>query len=293
MRKGWMTCLLAAALAAMSGCSQMGVQQNGSTSFEMVRDQFTAQPGYEFYGRTKVLISNSANGNMVNFSGRKDGGTTYMNIKLSDPEQNRARTLSLLDQGGRMLYAKRENDREWRNAGGQQAALRQELNNWDPAYAFAQMDEMKQRVIAVRDDNRGDGVEAIQVVLDPAKLKSWLAEQLKEQAGVRVQSDDSLPLQHRPSVKLAWMLSREDFTPGRTGASIQSVPALDPSELVKRMDVEATYTIYYQKSSMLPTSILMSIRSAYDYGDQRIQEHSQVETYLQHYGRVRPVPKPA
>ena len=293
MRKGWKMCLLAVAVAMMGGCNQMDVQQNGRTSFEMIRDQFEAQQAYEFYGRTKLLTDNSANGNIVNFSGRKDGDAVFMNVKLSDPEQNRAHTISLLDQGGARIYAKQENDREWKTAGGQEAALRQELNNWDPAFAFSQMDEMRQSVTPVRDEKTGGDMEAIQVVLDSAKLKQWLAGQLKEQSGTQIQSAAVNAIQHRPSVKLALTLSTgRSVTGDRNGVSVQSTSIPDISEVVNRMDVEAAYTIYYRKSSMLPTYMKMTIRSAYDYNDQRIQEHSQVETYLQDYGKVQPVPKP-
>ena len=293
MRKGWMTCLLAAALAAMGGCSQMGVKQNSSTDYAMVRDQFFAQQAYEFYGRTKVLSANSAYGNMVNFSGRKNGNSTYMNVRRSHPEQSRVQTLSLLDRNGTKLYAKLENDQAWREAGVQEAVFRQEWNNWDPAYAFTQMDEMKRRIIPVSNPNASKDVAAIQVVLDSAKLKNWLAAQLMEQEGVRVQSASS-SLPYQPSVKLAWRLSRgSGFTADPTGAQVQSVSPADLNEILNRMNVEAMYTIYYNKSSMLPTSFTMSIRSAYNFRDQRVQEHSQVDTYLQNYGRTKSVPKPA
>jgi hypothetical protein len=62
---------------------------------------------------------------------------------------------------------------------------------------------------------------------------------------------------------------------------------------VDQMDLEAEYTIYYDKSTMLPTSLLMSISSQYDMNDQRVQEHSQVETYIQNYGKVPPLPNPS
>jgi hypothetical protein len=216
-----------------------------------------------------------------------------MNVRRSHPEQSRVQTLSLLDREGTKLYAKLENDQAWREAGVQEAVLRQEWNNWDPAYAFTQMDDMKRRIIPVSNPNASKDVAAIQVVLDSAKLKNWLAAQLMEQEGTRVQSA-STSLPYQPSVKLAWRLSRgSGFAAEPTGAQVQSVSPVDLNEILNRMNVEAMYTIYYNKSSMLPTSITMSIRSAYNFRDQRVQEHSQVDTYLQNYGRAKSVPKPA
>lgn len=58
------------------------------------------------------------------------------------------------------------------------------------------------------------------------------------------------------------------------------------------MDVNAEYTVYYNKTSKLPTTITMSIQSQYDLNGRRVREHSQVETYLQNYGRVKPLPQP-
>lgn len=289
MRRGWTICLVTLLCTAMGGCNQMGVKQNASSAYEKVRDQFSQQQAYAFYGRTKLLTANSSNANVVNFSGRKDGDALYMNVKLSAPEQNRVDTLSLLHQGNK-LYAKTGSDKTWKSAAGQEAPLMQELNNWNPDFCFQQMDEMKTRVLPVVDENPGDDVEAVRVVLDSAKLKSWLASQLKEQTASRVQSIST----HQPKVKLALSLSEGNWKQTRTGASIQSkTSATDVSQIVDGMDLEADYTVYYRKSSMLPISMVMSIDSHYDLNDQRVQEHSQVETFLQNYGQVKPLPKPA
>lgn len=150
------------------------------------------------------------------------------------------------------------------------------------------------------DENPQDDLEAIGVTLDSLKLKEWLAAQMQEQAGAgsRIQSAAGPFASHKPRVKLAMQLSDGNWTraaaPG-AGVSIQAkqAQAQDVKAMVDQMDVEAEYTIYYNKKTMLPTNMTMSIRSAYDLNDQRVKEHSQVETYLQNYGRAKPVPTAA
>ncbi|CAM3578358.1 hypothetical protein EDM52_19450 [Brevibacillus invocatus] len=290
MRKGWIICLVACVAMSLGGCGQMGVKQNAGTDFEQIRDHFANQQGYEFYGRTKLLTDNSANANMVNFSGRKDGDTVFMNVKLSVPEKKRVETLTLLDQGT-TLYTKKDGAQEWVQSAGDDAALRQEMENWNPAFAFQQMSEMRKNVYPIQDNNVKDDQAMIRVVMDSAKLKGWLASQLQGQSGTHIQSLPSMN-RHQPSMKLAMSLTKGDWRQPGEGVSIQSTGKTDVQEIVDQMDLEAEYTILYQKSNKLPIRMTMSIRSQYDYKDQRIQEHSQVETYLQNYGKVKPVPDP-
>ncbi|MGV3135146.1 hypothetical protein ACEF06_01500 [Brevibacillus agri] len=297
MRKYWTICLLSVACTALAGCNQMGVKQNPSSAFEQVRDQFAAQSSYAFYGRTKLLTANSANANMVNFSGRKDGEAEYMNVKISVPEEKRVETLSLLREGSE-LYAKQGQGEKWKPVPGEGVALRQEMDNWSPGFCFQQMDEMKKGIRQLPDENPEDDLEAIGVTLDSAKLKAWLAAQLQEQSatGSRIQSAAGPFPGHKPRLKLAMQLSDGDWAGASVrqgGTSIQAKPSQDVKALVDQMDVEAEYTIYYNKTTMLPTNMKMSIRSAYDLNDQRVKEHSQVETYLQNYGRAKPLPAPA
>ncbi|MED4781305.1 hypothetical protein [Brevibacillus choshinensis] len=293
MRKGWMICLVTLLCTVMGGCTQMGVKQNAGTTFDQVSDHFTTQDAYEFHGLTKLLTENSANGNVVNFSGRKDKDAVYMNVKLSMPDENRVNNLSLLHQGEK-LYAKQGSDPNWKSVTHTQAAFQQEMNNWDPAYAFQQMAEMKKNVLPLPDEDPNDDLEAVRITLDPKKLKSWLVTQMSEQSsGSQIQSTSTAS--YKPRLKLAMALSDGDWkksSTGHKGPRIQSQAAPNVKEIVDQMDVNAEYTVYYNKTSMLPATINMSIQSQYDLNGRRVREHSQVETYLQHYGKVKPLPNP-
>jgi hypothetical protein len=78
----------------------------------------------------------------------------------------------------------------------------------------------------------------------------------------------------------------------RPGARIQSAEP-NVNEMIDQMELEAEYTVYYNETTKLPTSLVMSIRSEYDLNDQRVQEHSQVETFILDYGNNRELPDPA
>ncbi|WP_035299869.1 hypothetical protein [Brevibacillus thermoruber] len=283
MRKAWNFIFLPLLCAALAGCNTMGARPNAAAAFDQVRDRFAEQEAFAFYGQTKLLTGDTANGNVVSFSGRKHGDGILMNVNLSQPERKRVNTLSLLSRQQR-LYVKQGSDREWKSV-GRDGSFRQELNNWDPVFAFRQMDELKKSVLPLTDRNMADDIEAVRVLLDSTRLKNWLAEQMKEQAGPHVQSA------HQPRLKLAMMLSDGAWRAPRQGAAIQAAePNVD--EIIDQMELEAEYTVYYNKTTMLPTSLVMSIRSEYDANNQRVLEHAQVETFLQNYGQVPPLPEP-
>jgi hypothetical protein len=297
MQKYWPICVMAlVCTVVVGGCNQMSVKQDANTTFEQVRDKFDAQKSYAFYGQTKLLTANSANANMVNFSGRKDGEAVYMNVKLSVPEENRVDNLSLLSQGDK-LYTKHGQNESWKHVAGDSPALHQEMNNWNPIASFQQIDNMKRNVRMLPDENPKDDFEAIGVVLDSAKLKSWLVSQMQEQtkSGAKVQSIAGREKPYIPKLKIAMSLSEGNWRGApahHSGPMIQSKKKVDVNELVNQMEVEAEYTIHYNKKTMLPTNMTMSIRSAYDLNDQRVKEHTQVETYLQQYGAVAPISAP-
>jgi hypothetical protein len=285
MRKCWTaftTLLLAASLA---GCNQTGVRQDAAATYAQIRESFQQQQAFSFYGQTKLLTGDTANGNVVNFSGRKQGNDLYMDVKLSFPEQKRVDTMSLLAKG-EQLYAKAGGDRQWRSVNGQDGSLHQELNNWNPVFNFQQMDQMKASVLSLDDKNPEDNLGAVRVLLDSTKLKNWLAGQMKQRAGAHTQGV------HVPRLKLAMTLSEALRRPDRPGAKAQSAQP-NVNEIIDQMELEAEYTVYYDQTTKLPTSMVMSIRSEYDLNDQRIQEHSQVETFIRDYGNHRELPDPA
>ncbi|MED2009092.1 hypothetical protein P4V39_13615 [Brevibacillus borstelensis] len=296
MRKGWSIVMLALLCGGLTGCNQMGVKQNADSAFEQVRDRFSEQQAFAFHGTTKLVTGDTANGNVVSFSGRKTGDDMLMRVDFAVPEQKQAKSVSLLSKN-EQIYVRTEGSAGWKNTSGQDAVFRQEMNNWDPVFAMEQINQMKKSVLPLQDRAPEDDIEAVRILMDSTKLKSWLAEQMKSQASARTQSHagGAAVLQteaiHQPRLKYALTLSDGTWNRPRTGATIQATePPVD--EIIDQMELEAEYTIYYNKNTKLPTNMTMSIRSEYDMNDQRVREYTQVETYLQNYGQAIPVPDP-
>ncbi|MEJ8543993.1 hypothetical protein [Brevibacillus borstelensis] len=297
MRKGWSIVMLALLCGCLTGCNQMGVKQNADSAFEQVRDRFAEQQAFTFHGRTKLVTGDTASGNAVSFSGRKAGGDMLMRVDFAVPEQKQAKSLSLLSKN-EQLYVKSEGSPDWKNTSGHDTVFRQEMSNWDPVFAMEQINEMKKSVLPLKDRAPDDDIEAVRILMDSTKLKNWLAEQMKSQASARTESFAAgasvmqTEAVHPPRLKYALKLSDGTWNRPRTGATIQSTePPVD--EIIDQMELEAEYTVYYNKNTMLPTNMTMSIRSEYDMNDQRVREYTQVETFLQNYGQVIPVPDPA
>ncbi len=286
MRKLWTLFTGTLLFASLAGCNQTG--QNAAeadSAYAQIYESFSQQQAFSFYGRTKLLTGDTANGNVVNFSGQKQGNDVLMNVKLSFPERKRVDSMSILSRGDQ-LYAKSGDNQPWRSIDGRDGSVRQELENWNPVVNFQQMDQMKASVIPVSDRNPEDDLAAVRVLFDSNKLKMWLAQQMKQQAGTRIQSV------HAPRLKMAMTLSDGDWKTRQPGMGVQSTePNID--QIIDQMELEAECTIYYNQNTMLPTSTVMSIRSQYDVNNQRVQEHSQVETFLQDYGHSRQLPDPA
>ncbi|NGQ97269.1 hypothetical protein G3578_19200 [Brevibacillus sp. SYP-B805] len=285
------SCLAILCTAAV-GCTRGQTAQTTQTAqtaaaqYAKVRDNFLAQQSYAFYGSTKLLAGETANGNVVSFSGQKNGNDTFLNVKLSFPDQKRVDSMSLLSKS-RQLYARFDDKEAWQPVDKRDRALEQELANWHPDISFQQMDEMKSRIIPLQDTNPSDNLEAFRVTLDSNKLKSWLARQMKSQVGGQVQST------HAPRLKLAMQLSDGEWADMVRGARIQAAQTRKQiDEIIDHMEVDAEYTVYYDRHRMLPTSLVMNIRSEYDLDDQRVHEYSRVETFLQDYGREKPLPHP-
>ncbi len=286
--------LISLSMALIVGCGPQTQEQrvqSAQSDYQKIREQFVSQEGYSFHGRTKLLTGTTANANLVNFSGRVQGKDTIMNVKLSMPEQKRAKTLSLMSKDNR-LFAKMEGTANWQPVNQNNLSFQQEFNNWDPKFCFKQMEELGSKITPLNEDLGNDNIRALRVTLDSSKLKSWLTSQLKRQnTSVQVQS---VQAPHVARLPFAFTLTDGQMQRRNAGFSIQQADA-NINDIVSGMDLEAEYTVYYEQSSMLPTKLVMDIRSEYVLNNQRVNEHSEVETYLLSYGQEynnMPTPTP-
>lgn len=271
----------------LAGCGpQQQTRQTAENDFPLIRDRFLAQDGYSFYGRTKLLTNHETNGNYVNFSGQKQNRDMFMQVKLSNPERNRADTMSLLSKDDKM-YAQMDGDQGWRQVGDGEEAIMQEFRNWNPEFSFSQMDQMRTRIVPGPDNNPNDSIKVMRVHLDPIKLKAWLGEQMKKQVNGTNQTARA------PKLKVAMKLSDGEWNKMAQGAHIQSdASRRNIDEIIRTMEIDASYTINYDQRSLLPTYTMMSIRSAYNMNGSRIRENSQIETHIQSYGQSYEMPDP-
>ncbi|MCK9906257.1 hypothetical protein MXD63_40490, partial [Frankia sp. Cpl3] len=119
-------------------------------------------------------------------------------------------------------------------------SLQDELDNWNPVFSFRQIDDTRKRVLPIPDRNPADDIEAVRVLLDSDKLKSWLAHQMKKQTAATAQVQSST---YMPKLKLALKLSDRDWRKHTSGAQIQAAPTRgDVDELIDLMQLEAEYT---------------------------------------------------
>jgi len=271
----------------VSGCTQTEAQQSAEAEYLAVRDRFLSENSYAFWGETKMLTGNSASGSAVTFSGQVQDEDVFLNVRLPATEANRVNTLSLVTRDRRM-YAKLGDDGTWQSVADGDAPFRRELDNWNPVAAFQQMEEMRTRVLPLRDQNQQDDLKAVRVLLDAHKLKQSLAKQLKQQLHRR--SDGA----YVPRLKVAMNLPGERWRGADKGARIQADQARrEIDNLIDNMELEAEYTLYYDALSYLPTRMVMKIRSEYDRAGQRVQEYTQVDTQIRNYGQRYQLPQPS
>lgn len=276
--------LLALALLLLTGCNARDDKTEAEVKYAQVRDHFLTQDAYSFYGRTKLVTGTTANSNLVNYSGVVQNKDVYLDVRLSYPDEKRVTTMSMVTRGPQ-LFARLNNGNGWSPVSGEDFSIRQEFENWNPILNVQQMDEMRSQVLPLRDRDTGDTLEAVRVLLDSDKMKKWLRSQIRHPQTMSTQSV------HMPKLKAALSISDQ---PKRLGtAQIQSNPGTDNLEnMIDNMELEAEYTVYYDKKHMLPTKMTMAIRSQYVYQNQNIVEHSEIETFLRNYGKTTTLPTP-
>ncbi len=276
--------LVALALLLLTGCNARDNKADAEVKYATVRDHFLGQHGYSFYGQTKLVTGSTTNSNLVNYSGVVQGKDVYLDVRLSYPEGKRVTTMSILSRGPE-LFARVNNGKGWIPVHGQDFSIRQEFENWNPIQNVQQMDQMRAKVLPLRDRDTDDNLEGVRVLLDSGKLKSWLRDQIHRQQSMSTESV------HMPKMKMALSLSEHPHRLGK--AQIQSVQETNSLEnMIDNMELEAEYTLFYDKVKMLPTKMTMAIRSQYVYGNQNVVEHSEIETFFRDYGRSARLPTP-
>lgn len=294
IRRGLLSALILSLLVSMTGCNANDNKADASVKYNAIRDQFLAQSAYSFYGRTKLVTGSTTNSNLVNYSGVVQGKDVYLDLRLSNPAEKSATMMSLVSRGPD-LFVKSNKQNDWSPVAGQDFSVRQEFENWNPIANVYQMDQMKARVLPLRDGNREDDFGAVRVLLDSNKLKNWLREQVRNQQKSQTLGIQSYGMRttaiHTPKLKM--MLSLDEGI-GRQGtATIQANQTnTELDNMIDNMEIEAEYTIYYDRKNMLPTKLTMAIRSQYVHGYQNVVEHSEIETFIRDYGTQARIPSP-
>ncbi|MGC5327558.1 hypothetical protein [Brevibacillus sp. SYSU BS000544] len=294
IRRGLLSALILSLLVSMTGCNANENKADASVKYNAIRDQFLAQSAYSFYGRTKLVTGSTTNSNLVNYSGVVQGKDVYLDLRLSNPAEKSATMMSLVSRGPE-LFVKSSKQSDWSPVAGQDFSVRQEFENWNPIANVYQMDQLKARVLPLRDGNREDDFGAVRVLLDSNKLKNWLREQVRSQQRSQTLGIQSNGMRttaiHTPKLKM--MLSLDEGI-GRQGTATiqanQSNSELD--NMIDNMELEAEYTIHYDRKNLLPTKLTMAIRSQYVHGNQNVVEHSEIETFIRDYGTKARIPSP-
>lgn len=276
--------IVALTFLLLTGCNANNDQATAQMRYAQVRDHFLSQNAYSFYGQTKLVTGTTTNSNLVNYSGVVQDQDVYLDVRLSYPDEKRVTTMSLLSKGPQ-LFAKLSPTSGWAPVHGEDFSIRQEFENWNPILNVQQMDQMRAQVLPLRDRNTGDTLEAVRVLLDSDKMKQWLRSQVRHPQTMSTQSV------HMPKLKAALSLSDQPKRLG--GMEIQADTTKNNLEnMIDNMEIEAEYTLYYDKKHMLPTQMTMAIRSQYVYQNQNIVEHSEIETFLRNYGKTTSLPTP-
>ncbi|WP_139491355.1 hypothetical protein [Brevibacillus dissolubilis] len=287
--------LLALTVVLLVGCSDpQNTAQNADAQFKALRSNFSKQQGYSFHGWTRLLTGFDANGNLVNFAGQVNGKDAFVSIKTSVPDQKKSADMAILSRDNQ-LYAKLGEQEAWRPVGDQEFSLRQQLANWSPEFSFQQMERMRTKVVPLRDENKDDNLASVRVLLDSRQLKQMLSDQLRAQVDANSQGANVQAVQsaYPTLTKGVFTLSRDQLGLMGSGARIQQAKALyNIDELIEDMQLEAEYTVYYDIKRNLPTMLEMEIRSNYDMNEQRVSEHSRIQTYIWDYGQKFELPSP-
>lgn len=267
----------------LTACTMGTQQDNAAEIYQTTRENFLEQQSYYFDGSTEMRSDSMQVRNMVVFNGRvRNRQDVLMNLQLTFPEISKTDELMIASLD-RKMYAKFPGEKAWQTVTQTDRMIRDEFNNWNPAFHFRQMDEMKQRIEPVDGSPQGD-LAQIRVVLDPGKMKKWLAGEMRKQSGQVNQL-------HVKRIGQRLQLADGEVDRLRQDIKTQSKETQRMIDgIINTLQVEGEYILSVDTTRYLPTKLELNLRSQYMMNGESVSETTRVHTYLRDYGRSVSLP---
>ncbi len=257
-------------------------EENINTVQSTILEKMANQKHYTFQGKTSVTLSEKMMEDVVQFNGfihNKDN--MYMDLSIASIEGMPEEKMQFIQYPDKMMvkYSKGE---EWEQIGTQDQTLFYELKNWNPEFFLTMI--AKNSIHTERLDKK-ESSEGLLIQLNQKSMKELIVNQLRNVL------NGGLSEEEMKEMKENLGLTDEEITQMREELDKQLQATEEQiDEMVNTMDVEASFTVYYDPANMLIQQIVQHINTNYQLQGEEFQEMMIVDIQFSNYGEERTLP---
>lgn len=248
-----------------------------------ILEKMADQKHYSFQGTTSITLSEKEMEDLVQFNGfinNKDN--MYMDLSIASIEGMAEEKMQFVQLPNKMMVRYAEED-EWEEIDKQQQTLFSELKNWNPEYFLSMMQSNTVHTEEIKENDK----HGLFIQLNQEAVREQIADQ------VRSTLNGGLTEKDIQEMKENLGLTNEEIAEMQGELEEQMQATEDQiEEMLRTMQVEAHYTVFYDPSTLLIKQIEQNIRTNYQMEGEEIKETMMIHMQFSDYGKERSLPLP-
>jgi len=248
-----------------------------------ILEKMADQKHYSFQGTTSITLSEKEMEDLVQFNGfinNKDN--MYMDLSIASIEGMPEEKMQFVQLPNKMMVRYAEED-DWEEIDKQQQTLFSELKNWNPEYFLSMMQSNSVHTEEIKEnDNHG-----LFIQLNQEAVREQIADQVRSTLNGGLTEEDIQEMKENLG------LTNEEIAEMQGELEEQLQATEDQiEEMLRTMQVEAHYTVFYDPSTLLIKQIEQNIRTNYQMEGEEIKETMMIHMQFSDYGKERSLPLP-
>ncbi|HDT11776.1 MAG TPA: hypothetical protein ENN58_03465 [bacterium] len=248
-----------------------------------ILEKMADQKHYSFQGTTSITLSEKEMEDFVQFNGfinNKDN--MYMDLSIASIEGMAEEKMQFVQLPNKMMVRYAEED-EWEEIDKQQQTLFSELKNWNPEYFLSMMQSNTVHTEEIKENDK----HGLFIQLNQEAVREQIADQLRSTLNGGLTEKDIQEMKENLG------LTNEEIAEMQGELEEQMQATEDQiEEMLRTMQVEAHYTVFYDPSTLLIKQIEQNIRTNYQMEGEEIKKKMMIHMQLSDYGKERSLPLP-
>ena len=247
-----------------------------------ILDSMAKQDHYSFNGTTKLTMDETKVEDAVNFNGFiHEKENFFLKLNIAPLEGMPEEKMEILQTPDEIMLKYGEAD--WERVDEESLAMFSEFRNWNPEFMLSRIRDLSTSTKSIEGK---EGNKGLLIQIDSEEIKKQIENTMKSTL-----NDGTLTEEDIKDMKENFGMTDEEIAQMQEELQVQLVETEKQiNEMIKTMEVEAFYEVYYDPSSFLVNEILQNTKTSYKLEGQDVNEDMTINIEFSDYGKEQTLP---